>query len=102
MKSHCLAICLLALSSAACSSTPKRGESVAGIMTGWLVGLASRAEFDHGCPAQRVRVIRTDPQGIADLDVCGAVRRYLAISATWLDVTALYPASALPKPLAPE
>jgi hypothetical protein len=78
-------------------------------------GVGRQVEFDHGCPPEKVRVIRFlsgDPYGggsgvgTVDLDVCGAVRRYKAFaggmaqtSIVWLDVTSLYPPASLPAPL---
>jgi hypothetical protein len=66
--------------------------------------IRDEVEFDHHCPPQKVRIIRKAGNGTTvDLDICGAVRRYKAFrtgqpgdAVTWLDVTALYPASTLP------
>jgi hypothetical protein len=71
--------------------------------------MRSQVEFDHGCAPEKVRLIRADQShATVDLDVCGTVRRYKLFSSggvtgtvTWLDVTALYPASSLPPPLPP-
>ena len=79
--------------------------------------IKSQVAFDHGCPLERVRVIRSLPAGSSsaigtvgtvDLDVCGLVRRYKALaggvgqpSLAWLDVTTLYPATSRPPPLPP-
>ncbi len=99
-------------STAACATAPKPGESFAAVQPGiaspmWdYRSLADAATFDHGCPRERIRVVREARDG-ADLDVCGAVRRYkhfgggAHVPGTWLDVTSLYPASALPAPLPP-
>jgi len=63
--------------------------------------LIGAVEFDHGCSAQDMRIIRTG-RGVVDLNVCGQVRRYRVVGTThgtlplWLDVTSLYPPSALP------
>ena len=67
----------------------------------FLDALGRQVEFEHGCPPSKVRLIRRSSAGaIYDLDVCGAVRRYESVSrGAWLDVTALFPASALPTPL---
>ncbi|MFO0584838.1 MAG: hypothetical protein U0229_21405 [Anaeromyxobacter sp.] len=68
--------------------------------------LVNQAAFEHGCPVQSVRVLRSDAWGTTqDLDVCGNVRRYKVLLApggagtdglTWLDVTVNYPESTLP------
>ncbi len=62
--------------------------------------------FDHGCPEERIRFIRSsshnlDAMPTLDLDVCGSVRRYKAMGGhgPYLDVTSLYPPSSLPAPL---
>ncbi len=69
-------------------------------------GLVEKASFDHGCPEDRIRVLRHTWSGTAtaDLDVCGKVRRYQAVGShlpTWFDVTNAYPASSLPAPTPP-
>jgi hypothetical protein len=63
--------------------------------------LGDQVEFDHRCPAKQVRLIRANAWGDnADLDVCGVVRRYRRLGqGSWVDVTASFPASALPAPL---
>jgi hypothetical protein len=66
-------------------------------------GLSETSQFDHGCPPERILVIRCG-SNTCDLDVCGAVRRYKvfnpnSLHATWLDVTSMYPPSSLPPPL---
>lgn len=79
-----------------------------------LAEVATQIEFEHGCPPDRVRFIRGfegRSYGLegrcyplaasVDLDVCGAVRRYQRVAGSWLDVTALFPAGALPAPLPP-
>lgn len=71
--------------------------------------IQSQVEFDHQCPPEKVRIIRSATRGTTvDLDICGVVRRYKAFgtgnpgdAVTWLDVTNAYPASALPAPLPP-
>jgi hypothetical protein len=81
-------------------------------------GVGRQVAFDHGCPPEKVRVIRFlsgDPyeggSGVStvDLDVCGVVRRYKAFAGgmaqtaiVWLDVTSLYPPASLPAPLPPK
>ena len=63
--------------------------------------LIDAVEFDHRCSAQSIRIIRKG-RDVADLNVCGQVRRYREVGTThgslqlWLDVTTLYPPSALP------
>ena len=63
-------------------------------------GLTAAVGFDHDCTAPNIKIIRKASDA-ADLDVCGQVRRYREVGSQnglplWLDVTALYPASALP------
>jgi len=61
-------------------------------------GLVETVTFEHGCPRDRILLIREGPSTL-DLDVCGAVRRYKGVEAgSWVDVTSLYPASSLPPP----
>ena len=93
-----------------CATPPRPGEPLAGFEWGVLSTLDAAAAFDHGCPKERIRLIRAGPfggAGGADLDVCGAVRRYKVVAgwsestSTWLDVTSAYPPSALPPPLPP-
>lgn len=105
---HLRAILLLGvtLSMGACV-TAKPGQKVGVSTVGELSGIASPVEFDHSCPRERIRLIRSQ-RGTVDLDVCGSVRRYKSFAAasegsgaTWLDVTSLYPPSALPPPLPP-
>jgi hypothetical protein len=69
--------------------------------------IQNQVEFDHQCPPEKVRIIRSATRGTTvDLDICGVVRRYKAFgtgnpgdAVTWLDVTNAYPASTLPVPL---
>ena len=97
------------------TAVPPAGTSLATVESpvGTILPLAAEVAFDHNCPADRIRIIRANAASLesattVDLDVCGAVRRYKPIragehyglAATWLDVTSLYPASALP-PLPP-
>jgi hypothetical protein len=96
----------LVMGAAACASVPKPGSRA----SDWGHDvLAAQIEFDSGCPAQKIRLIRYDGQRAVDLDVCGVVRRYKSFGGeevgktpTLVDVTTLYPADALPKPLPPE
>ncbi|HEX9051613.1 MAG TPA: hypothetical protein VF841_13865 [Anaeromyxobacter sp.] len=97
---------VVATASACVAARP--GAPLAGVNTGPLSSLIGVVSFDHGCPAERVRVIRVGPfdgYGGVDVDVCGVVRRYKATGGltggfvTWLDATSLYPPSALPPPL---
>ncbi len=100
---------LLGLGAGACATSS--GQSVANMNAGFgqrgiVVSAGRAAAFDHHCPPDRIRLIRADG-GTVDLDVCGQVRRYKAVAGgfsepTWLDVTTLYPPSALPAPLAPQ
>jgi len=95
---HRIAISFLALSSVACATAPKPGESLAGVNVGDFANVGDQVSFDHACTSDRIRVIRRGDNAV-DLDVCGAVRRYKYLAGTWLDVTTLYPASALPASL---
>jgi hypothetical protein len=95
---------LLVVSTVACA-TPRPGAR----LTESNPNIQAQVEFDHGCAPEKVRFIRYDNSRVtADLDVCGVVRRYKAFgtgspgdAVTWLDVTTLYPAGALPAPLPP-
>ena len=89
MKTHLVAITLFAVSSVACATAPKPGESFAGVNTGAFVGVADQVAFDHGCASDRIRVIRREEKYVnaIDLDVCGAVRRYKNVAGAWLNVT---------------
>jgi hypothetical protein len=109
MSRRAALLALAVVSTSACVGA-RSGAPLAGVNTGPLTTLAATVSFDHGCPAERIRVIRMAPPyegyGGADVDVCGVVRRYKRFGAhgsfdTWLDVTSLYPASALPPPLPP-
>jgi hypothetical protein len=75
--------------------------------------LLDTVAFDHGCKAEDIVVLREygkgalTPPTACDLNVCGQVRRYKRLGpygesgdsgATWLDVTALYPAGSLTPP----
>jgi hypothetical protein len=109
MKTGKLLALLLVAGSSACAA-PRAGANLSQTRTGlgdWLPGLDEQVQFDHGCAPKRVQVIRFSAITV-DLDVCGAVRRYKRFGSqdsmtpfTWLDVTSLYPASALSAPLAP-
>ena len=101
MNIRCIAIAFFALSTAACATAFTPGESVADINSGDFIALGHQVEFDYACASDRIRVIRGAYIAF-DLDVCGAVRRYKYVGRTWLDVTTLYPASALPAPLPPK
>jgi hypothetical protein len=112
MKERVALAALLTLVMAGCATTmPASGEpaSLASPST-----VADTAAFDHGCPLERVRMLRADAKYVnvtstVDLDVCGAVRRYKGFrgfegntsttSQTWVDVTSLYPPSTLPAPI---
>ncbi len=100
------AMLVLLMATGACV-TAKPGQKVGVATVGELSGIASPVEFDHSCPRERIRLIRSQ-RGTVDLDVCGSVRRYKSFApasessgGTWLDVTSLYPPSALPPPLPP-
>jgi len=105
---------LLLLAASCAGVTPAPGTRLSEVSTGDTVMGAMRTQvaFDHGCPPERIRLIRADAPVFAttvDLDICGAVRRYKAFMdltpgesasrPTWVDVTSLYPASALPAAL---
>ena len=85
------------------------GQPVSQVHVGPLSGVGRQVAFDHGCPEERIMVIRSEVPTV-DLDVCGVVRRYKSVAGganssppagTWLDVTSSYPPSALPAPLPP-
>ncbi len=104
MTSRSLVLWAVALAASACATaaTPGRPLHDAG---GPLRSLADEVSFDHGCPKERIRFIRQTRTAV-DLDVCGDVRRYKAVSGpdenapvTWLDVTGAYPRNVLPEPL---
>ncbi len=86
--------------------TASPGESLGNVNFGAATTAGDQVSFDHGCPPDRIRVIRSEGVTV-DLDVCGVVRRYKSVASgarsgpayTWLDVTNAYPASALPAPL---
>ncbi len=84
------------------------GEPLSKTVVGPISAAGPQVAFDHGCPSERIRLIRRDDV-TADLDVCGVVRRYKIVASglggppnyTWLDVTNSYPPGALPAPLPP-
>jgi hypothetical protein len=88
--------------------TASPGEQVGKVNFGPMITVGPQVAFDHGCPQERIRVIKSDGPAV-DLDVCGVVRRYKSVAGgatsgipdTWLDVTNSYPASSLPQPLQP-
>jgi hypothetical protein len=88
--------------------TAHPGEPIGKVNFGSMSTVGSQVSFDHGCPQDRIRVIKSEGPTV-DLDVCGVVRRYKSVASgapsgpgyTWLDVTSAYPASALPAPLPP-
>jgi hypothetical protein len=94
---------LMALVVSGCATA---GQPVSQVHVGPLSGVGRQVAFDHGCPEERIMVIRSDVPTV-DLDVCGVVRRYKSVAGgasssstdTWLDVTSSYPPSALPAPL---
>ena len=104
MKTIAMLVGVVALMSSACVTTPGPNTpltDVASPLANRFNTLADQVAFDHPCPPERVRVIRSEWHTV-DADVCGVVRRYKSIGgvdATWVDVTTLYPASALPPPL---
>jgi hypothetical protein len=64
--------------------------------------LVSTVSFDHQCSPEKIVILRS-ANWTYDLGVCGKTRRYKRFaagrsinSAEWVDVTSLYPASALP------
>lgn len=97
---------LMALIVSGCATA---GQPVSQVYVGPLSGVGRQVAFDHGCPEQRIMVIRAEAPTV-DLDVCGVVRRYKSVgggesspsTGTWLDVTSSYPPSALPAPLPPK
>ncbi len=88
--------------------TASPGEPVGKVNFGSISTVGAQVAFDHGCPLERIRIIRSEGSTV-DLDVCGIVRRYKSVASgapagpayTWLDVTGSYPASVLPAPLPP-
>jgi hypothetical protein len=101
-----IVIVVLGLFANGCA-TAQRGDPVGRGFFGSTEGIGRQVAFDHGCPEDRVRVIRGEFIAL-DLDVCGVVRRYKSVASglagspfTWLDVTSAYPEAALPAPLPP-
>ncbi|ABS26842.1 hypothetical protein [Anaeromyxobacter sp. Fw109-5] len=97
-----LPLSLVVAASSGCGST--RVAAPHGETTRVSQFLVNAVAFDHGCRKDRIAVLRK-VGAQADLDVCGAVRRYKMVfsgesSETWVDVTELYPPAALPRPLA--
>ncbi len=113
MKGSALAaVAVLSVATGACV-TPQRGDAAARVSRA-LPGIGDQVAFDYpGCPVEPIRLVRSGPDTTyasattADWDVCGVVRRYKGFASgpgslyTWVDVTSLYPASALPAPLGP-
>ena len=107
MKTMACVAGLLGLMASGCV-TASPGEPIGKVNFGAMSTVGSQVAFDHGCPQDRIRVIKSEGSTV-DLDVCGVVRRYKSVASgattglayTWLDVTNAYPASALPAPLAP-
>lgn len=97
-----LPLSLIVAASSGCATTKvgaPRGET-----TRVSQFLVSAVAFDHGCKQDRIALLRK-AGAQADLDVCGAVRRYKMVFSgesfeTWVDVTELYPPDSLPRPLA--
>ena len=97
---------LVVAGATSCAAVPKSGSRA----SDWgYDSLTTQVQFDHGCPAEKIRLIRYDGSRAVDLDVCGVVRRYksfgsggVGYATTLVDVTTLYPASALPAPLPPD
>ena len=98
-----LVVMVGALTVVACVTAPVPGSSVS--EHNWTEVLSSQVQFDYACAPDLIRVVRTSgglaPYNI-DVDVCGSVRRYRYTGFGWLDVTSLYPPSALPAPLPPK
>lgn len=100
-----IACAVIGLAGSGCATV---GEPVSKAVVGPLASAGPQVAFDHGCPSERIRLIRRDDV-TADLDVCGVVRRYKMVASglggppnyTWLDVTNSYPPGALPPPLPP-
>ena len=97
-----LPLSLLVALSSGCASTPV--AALHGETTRVSKFLVDAVAFDHGCKQDRIALLRK-AGAQADLDVCGAVRRYKMVFSgeifeTWVDVTELYPPDSLPKPLA--
>ncbi len=104
MKKASLFLSTVALVASACA-TATPGRPLHEFADRSMRSLADEASFDHGCPKERIRFIRQTRTAV-DLDVCGDVRRYKAVSGpdenapvTWLDVTGAYPRNVLPEPL---
>ena len=97
-----LPLSLLVALSSGCASTPV--AALHGETTRVSKFLVDAVAFDHGCKQDRIALLRK-AGAQADLDVCGAVRRYKMVFSgesfeTWVDVTELYPPDSLPKPMA--
>jgi hypothetical protein len=76
-------------------ATAGHGEPVSNATFGTLSTVSAQVAFDHNCPKDRIRVIRSEANTV-DLDVCGGGPNY-----TWMDVTSAFPATTLPAPLPP-
>jgi len=108
MHLRLVATLLLLAVCTSCATAVQSGTTAS--TAGWteqFAQLARQAQFDHYCPRERVRVIRslggTYSVSSVDVDVCGVARRYRYIYDNgWVDVTALFPASSLPAPLPPD
>jgi hypothetical protein len=81
------------------------GAPISGTANESLVRIGAQVAFDHGCPQERIRLIRSHFYYLAlttlDLDVCGVVRRYKVMEQAAVDVTGSYPPASLPAPPPP-
>ena len=72
---------MLALSTSACASMG---------FTSSDKKLVQQASFDHGCPAEKIKVKQSMEGGMGDasfvLDVCGTERRYKRMGTAYYDV----------------
>ena len=93
MKHAALVMALLASAAGCATMQTTTGE------TQWVGStLVDTVAWDHFCPAEKIRIIRTGANRSSDdydLYVCGQVRRYKLLGG-WVDVTALYPPTSLP------
>ena len=79
-----MGICGLAMVSAACSATgPARAPAID------RVELVKSATFDHGCPAEQIRVVDIDDEvpGMSRyiVDVCGTRHVYQRVGTMYFD-----------------
>ena len=89
--------------------SPRTGVAAAAMLLGACVAFRPEAQavrqaaFDHRCPEDQVKALRSGPGGRSwELEVCGESRRYQNLGrpghySTWVDVTG-GPAGTAPAP----